>query len=282
MRMFVLNPSGAPRSLPPQIARSRASECVPELLGYGSRMEVYPLVDERTVLRVPRRTENQLIEEFGSSGRRALADGHQVSSFTERELRDLEAVDSYIGAFLPDTTPFADLDLDDNFRYYCLQRRITVVQDLRICTARLESYTARHSLERFIRDVRDMVADIGLLPDLAGRGNLVLDRFNRVKLIDINNFRRFIPNEEIEAALPMDLDLDDYVLGRKQISGLLPTDFLDDLGNPIGDLSLAALQALEVRGLGRRQEDVDRDMFYSPMHNKRRRLALTLLRSEMA
>jgi hypothetical protein len=280
--MFVLNPSGAPRHLPSQIARSRASECVPEMLGYGSRMEVYPLVDERTVLRVPRRTEHQLIEEFGSSGRRALADGHQVSSFTERELKDLEAVDSYIGAFLPDTTPFADLDLDDNFRYYCLQKRIMVVQDLRICTSRLESYTARHSLERFIRDVRDMVDDIGLLPDLAGKGNLVLDRFNRVKLIDINNFRRFIPNEEIEEALSGDLDLDEYVLGRKSIADLLPDDFLDDLGNPIGDLSLAALQALEVRGLGRSQAEVDRDPFYDPLRNRSRRLVLTLMRSEMA
>lgn len=255
------------------------------MLGCGSRMEVYPLVDELTVLRVPRRTEQQLIEEFGSSGRQVLADGHEVSFFTERELRDLEAVNSFIGAFQPDTTPFADLDLNDEFRYYSIQRRIRVVQDLRICASRLESATSRHSLERFIRDVRDMVQHIGLLPDLAGKGNLVLDRFGTVKLIDINNFQRYVPNEEFEGSLPTDLsqsDLMAYALGRKEIRDILPDDFLDDLGLPIGDLSLAALQALEVRGLGRDPDAADRDPFYEPLNSERRKLVLALLRADMA
>jgi hypothetical protein len=254
------------------------------MLGCGSRMEVYPLVDELTVLRVPRRTEQQLIEEFGSSGRQVLADGHEVSSFTERELRDLEAVTSFIGAFQPDTTPFADLDLNGQFRYYSIQRRIRVVQDLRICASRLESATARHSLERFIRDVRDMVQHIGLLPDLAGRGNLVLDRFGTVKLIDINNFQRYVPDEELESSLPDDLsqsDLMAYALGHKDIRDVLPDDFLDDLGLPIGDLSLAALQALEVRGLGRDSGAADRDPFYEPLQNVQRRRVLALLRPDM-
>jgi hypothetical protein len=245
-------------------------------------MEIYPLVDERMVLRVPRRTEQQLIEEFGSSGRQALVSGHQVSSYTERELNDLEAVDNYIGAFLPDTTPFADLDLHDNFRYYTLQRRIRVSQDLRICTSRIASPTSRHSLERFIRDVRDMVAHVGLLPDLAGRGNLVLDRYGMVKLIDINNFRRFVSDDEVEAVVPEDEDeLEPYILGQRSLGSLIPRDFLDDLGNPICDLSLAALQMLELRGLGRPVKDLDRDLFYAPLANPRRRTLLALLRSDM-
>jgi hypothetical protein len=281
--MFVLKPSGAPESLPSQIARSRASECLPHMLGYGSRMEVYPLVDERMVLRVPRRTEQQLIEEFGSSGRRALAAGHEVSAFTERELRDLEAADNYIGAFLPDTTPFADLDLDGSFRYYSLQLRIRVTQDLRICTTRLRSATSRHSLERFIRDVRDMVQHVGLLPDLAGKGNLVLDRYGMVKLIDINNFRRFVHDAEVENALPTkEQELDPYILGHRPLRGILPKDFLDDLGNPICDLSLAALRTLELRGLGRDAKELGRDPFYEPLRNRRRRLVLALLRTDMA
>lgn len=281
--MIVANASATPlEQLPHQIARSRASECLTEMLGFGSRMEVYPLVDELTVLRVPRRTEQQLIEEFGSSGRQVLADGHEVSSFTERELRDLEAVDSFIGAFMPSTTPFADLDLEGGFRYYSIQRRIKVERDLRICTARLSSATSRHSLERFIRDVRDMVEHIGLLPDLAGRGNLVLDRFGMVKLVDINNFRRFVPDDEVERALPSEPELDEFVLGRKDIRKVLPRDFLDDLGIPIGDLSLAALQTLEVRGLGRDFREAERDPFYEPLQNSRRRLVLALLRADMA
>jgi hypothetical protein len=269
-------------NLPPQIAQSRASECLPKMLGVGSRMEVYPLVDERTVLRVPRRTEQRLIEEYGSSGRTVLSDGHQVSTTTERELRDLERASSYIGAFVPDTTPFPDIDLGDNFRYYSLQRRVKVAQDLRICTGRLSSATSRRSLERFIRDVRDMVTSVALVPDLAGKGNLVLDQSGMVKLIDINNFRRLVRDEEVEAALPPALDLEELALGRQDIRPLLPKEFLDDLGNPICDLSLAALQTLEIRGLGRDANALDRDPVYAPLRNERRRLALALLRSDMA
>lgn len=278
--------TGAPlahsENLPPQIAQSRASECLPWLLGRGSRMEVYPLVDERTVLRVPRRSEQRLIEEFGSSGRTVLSDGHQVSTTTEREIRDLERASSYIGAFLPDTTPFPDIDLGNAFRYYSLQRRVKVAQDLRICTGRVPSPTSRRSLERFIRDVRDMVLSVGLVPDLAGKGNLVLDQSGMVRLIDINNFRRLVRDEEIEAALPPDLDVEAYALGRKDIRRILPSDFLDDLGNPICDLSLAALQTLEMRGLGRDPAGLDKDPFYTPLHHERRRLALALLRNDMA
>ena len=280
--MLMANPTDAPQSLPAQIARSRASECLPHLLGYGSRMEIYPLVDERMVLRVPRRTEPQLADEFGNSGRKALASGHQVSAYTERELNDLEAIDSYIGAFLPDTTPFADLDLDGVFRYYSLQRRVRVTQDLRICTGPLTSATSRHSLERFIRDVRDMLYHVGLMPDLAGKGNLVLDRFGMVKLIDINNFRRLIPSVEVEALFPEDVEMEPFILGQRAIDEITPDDFLDDLGHPVFDLSLAALHTLELRGLGRDAGDLGRDPFYEPLQNAQRRKLLSLVHTDMA
>jgi hypothetical protein len=267
--------------LPPQIAQSRASECLPTLLGYGARMEIYPLVDERTVLRVPRRTEQQLINSSGSSGRTVLSRGHQISRVTEGELRDLEKAHSYIGAFLPDTTPFPDLDLHNDFRYYSLQRRVHIRQDLRICVGEVPAESLQ-SLERFIRDVRDMVSALALIPDLAGKGNLVLDELNQVQLIDINNFRRLIPDQEVEAGFPGEEELEDYALGRKDIRKVLPRDFLDDLGNPVGDLSLAALQTLEIRGLGRSAEELDRDPFYAPLRCERRRLALALLRADLA
>jgi hypothetical protein len=269
--------------VPPQVAQSRASECVPTLLGKGSRMEVYPLVDERTVLRVPRRTEQQLIDAAGSSGRKVLSAGHQVSRVTERELRDLEKADSFIGAFLPGTTPFADVDLNGDFRYYSLQRRVKITLDLRVCTTPMPTATSRRSLERFIRDVRDMVTSVALLPDLAGRGNLVLDGSGLVKLIDINNFRRLVPDEEIARSFPADEALlDELALGRKDVRDYLPRDYLDDLGNPIGDLSLAALQTLEMRGLGADPSKVDADPFYTPLRNERRRLVLALLHGDLA
>jgi hypothetical protein len=245
-------------------------------------MEIFPLVDEQTVLRVPRRTEQQLIEKFGSSGRKALATGHEVSVVTETELRDLESVAGYIGAFVPDTAPFADLDLEGNFRYYSLQRRVRITQDLRVCTRRLGSFQSRHSLERFIRDVRDMTKHLGLIPDLAGTGNLVLDQYDRVKLVDINNFRRLIGSEELDKAIPNDVDWEPYALRQRSVAEILPPGYVDDLGHPIADLSLAALQNLEVRALGRERKALRLDPFYQPLTEQKRRILLALLRGELA
>ena len=244
-------------------------------------MEVYLLVDEQTVIRVPRRTEERLIAEHGSSGRKALAAGHEVSTITDKELHDLEAIESFIGAFVPDTTPLADLDLAGKFRYYSLQRRVHHSIDLRLHSERLVSSHSRHSLERFIRDVRDMVRALGIVPDLAGKGNLVLDRYGLVKLVDINNFRRLFSSEELERRLPAKLD--EFVMGLHDIRKVLPPDFIDDLGLPIGDLTLSRLMHLEVRVLGRDLRKVEQDPFYSALFDSElRRVVLGLLRTDLA
>ncbi|MCA9664452.1 MAG: hypothetical protein KC503_02655 [Myxococcales bacterium] len=252
------------------------------MLGSGARMQVYPLVDERTVLRVPRRSEQQLIDEHGSSGRKALATGHEVSVTTETELHDIEAMEGFIGAFVPDSTPFADLDLVGDFRYYCLQRRVKITRDLRLVNERLPLQASRRSLERFIRDVRDMVNELGLVPDLAGRGNLVLDAAGLVKLIDVNNFRRLVPCEELEACFSDDDEIAEYAASHKRIEPALPVDFVDDLGHPVGDLTLQQLRTLEVRGLARDYKAVDRDPFYAPLRNERRQKVLALLKKPAA
>ncbi|MCK5797888.1 MAG: hypothetical protein KAI47_11920 [Deltaproteobacteria bacterium] len=266
--------------LPPQISRSRATECIGELLGSGSRMEVYPLVDEHTVIRVPRRTEQQLIEEHGSSGRKVMAAGYEVSTVTEKELQDLRSIESFIGAFIPDTTPLADLDLAGNFRYYSIQRRLHPILDLRDNVECLEATHSRRSLERFIRDIRDMHQALNLLPDFAGKGNLVLDSDGLVKLVDINNVRRLVSNEELDAAMPQDLG--EFLLGFRDIHRVLPPGFTDDLGMPVGDLTLARLQQLEIRALGRDVTTVENDPFYEPLYHERRRVILAILRGDMA
>lgn len=270
-----------PVLLPRQISRSRASECQAHLLGYGSRMEVYPLIDEQTVLRVPRRTEQQLIAESGSSGRVVLATGHAVSAITDTELFDLDAVAAYIGSFIPDTTPFPDFDLDGHFRYYALQRRVHPIRDLVCCSERLDEAHSRSSLERFIRDVRDLHASLQLLPDLVGKGNLVLDRYGMVKLIDVNNFCRLTADDSIDSAI-LDEDIEHFIVGRKQLRAHLPKGFLDSMGCPIAELTLHALHMLEVRGLGRDLRSVDRDPFYRTMHSIKRQRILSLLRDDTA
>ena len=72
------------------------------------------------------------------------------------------------------------------------------------------------------------------------------------------------------------------MLGLKDIRKALPEDFVDDMGLPIGDLTLARLKQLEVRALGRPIKEVDKDPIYAPLHHERRRVVLALLRSDMA
>ncbi len=92
------------------------------------------------------------------------------------------------------------------------------------CRAEGLTVAAREGLVRFVSAVRCLVAEEGLIPDLAGVGNLLLTATGGIKLVDINNISalRFIP------AIP-----------------------LDDKGYPVGDKSVEALFRLERDGLGR-------------------------------
>ena len=82
----------------------------------------------------------------------------------------------------------------------------------------------REHIAAFVSRVKRMIAEAGLIPDLAGVSNLILTPSGAVKLVDINNIS------------PV---------------SLTPRIFLDDKEYPICDKSVQALALLEQNLLGR-------------------------------
>jgi hypothetical protein len=83
----------------------------------------------------------------------------------------------------------------------------------------------------FCRAVRRMIADTGLIPDLAGEGNLILTDQGDIKLVDINNIST--------------IRFDDRIA-------------LDDKGYPVCDKSVEALSELQRHLAGRPIDVSDR------------------------
>ncbi len=118
--------------------------------------------------------------------------------------------------------PWTLLDGDRLFAslYANLQRRDA-------CSgARLTEWiaVARHKADRFVGQIKQMVRDVRHIPDLAGAGNLVLNREGQIRLVDINNISPVAFND----AIP-----------------------LDDKGYPVCDKSIEALSLIERKVLGR-------------------------------
>lgn len=99
----------------------------------------------------------------------------------------------------------------------------------------------RIKAEEFVRRVKKLIMEAGLVPDLAGVGNLLLTRSGRIKLVDINNISRVSSGPEI---------------------------YLDDRGYPVCDKSIAALFHLEEQ-LARTSPQRD-DPPYGPFLNPER------------
>ena len=82
----------------------------------------------------------------------------------------------------------------------------------------------RKGAERALGRIRKMITQASLVPDLAGVGNLLLNRMGNIKLVDINNISRV----SFKPAIP-----------------------LDDRGYPVCDKSIEALSLLEQKLFGR-------------------------------
>ncbi|MCD6196981.1 MAG: hypothetical protein J7K15_00210 [Deltaproteobacteria bacterium] len=82
----------------------------------------------------------------------------------------------------------------------------------------------RERADNFIKKLKQMIAETGRVPDLAGAGNLILTRSGNIKLVDINNVSR--------------VSFDSIIS-------------LDDRGYPICDKSIEALSLIEQKLLGR-------------------------------
>ncbi|MBW1803062.1 MAG: hypothetical protein JRJ85_20305 [Deltaproteobacteria bacterium] len=78
--------------------------------------------------------------------------------------------------------------------------------------------------ERFINNIKRMIIEARHVPDLAGVGNLLIDRSGNIKLVDINNISEVFFNQAIRT---------------------------DDIGYPVCDKSIEALSHLEQKLLGK-------------------------------
>jgi hypothetical protein len=84
--------------------------------------------------------------------------------------------------------------------------------------------SVRERAQEFIKRLKQMIAETGHVPDLAGAGNLILAQSGNIKLVDINNISR--------------VSFD-------------PVINLDDRGYPVCDKSIEALSLIEQKLLGR-------------------------------
>jgi len=83
----------------------------------------------------------------------------------------------------------------------------------------------------FVRKIKQMIAEAGYIPDLAGAGNLVVPKTGEIRLVDINNISQVVFDSEIR---------------------------LDDKGYPVCDKSVEALSLVESKILGRPIDRQDR------------------------
>jgi hypothetical protein len=89
----------------------------------------------------------------------------------------------------------------------------------------------RQKADVFVRKIKQMIAEAGYIPDLAGAGNLVVPKTGEIRLVDINNISPVVFDSEIR---------------------------LDDKGYPVCDKSVEALSLVESKILGRPIDHQDR------------------------
>ena len=85
-------------------------------------------------------------------------------------------------------------------------------------------HRVRKRADNFVKRLKQMIAETGHVPDLAGAGNLILTRSGNIKLVDINNI---------------------------SMVSFDPVINLDDRGYPVCDKSIEALSLIEQKLLGR-------------------------------
>lgn len=103
----------------------------------------------------------------------------------------------------------------------------------------------RKKAATFIQRIKEMIAKDGYIPDLAGRGNLIVAPTGEIKLVDINNISRVDFDSEIR---------------------------LDDRGYPVCDKSIEALYLIEEKMAGRSADR--KEAVYQFFLNPRRRRAV--------
>ncbi len=182
------------------------------LLGQGTRMAVAPMIDVCHALRIPLRSEDELVKKSGAA-RVVDCDGRQISNITQMELERLKILKKYLGNHLPDMTPIGDLDLEGNYVYANITERILITRGL-IGWSFMPPGDAPdglyEDLVQFTLGLMKLVEREGLIPDLIGTGNVVVGKLvlgereggtlktdtPNAYLLDVNNVQQVMPNRE--------------------------------------------------------------------------------------
>ena len=108
----------------------------------------------------------------------------------------------------------------------------------------------RHSGDQFVGNIRKMILQGGLVPDLAGVGNVLITPAGQIKLVDINNISQIVMDDTIR------LDDKNYPVCDKSIEVLALTEekLLDraiDPEDPIYGTFLTAARKKQVKNIER-------------------------------
>jgi hypothetical protein len=254
-------------------------------LGEGNRMVAFPMLDAGWVLRVPKKSEEELIKDTGASTDVIDLEKHRRSNITQTELKNYEMMTVYLGGYIPTTTPFPGLDLEGTFRYYSKQKRIKIASHLNRLTPADVNLAEYARIVKFIKSVRKLIKYKHLIPDIGGANNVVLgqrvtgalpDVEHRLKpfsaigkmdedllevidersvyLIDINNVQPVISNRKWEKMIDHGFSLAEFArqLSRSRLyyepiteMEKLPKGWLVDGNIASGDKNLEELSELE-------------------------------------
>jgi len=236
----------------------------------GTRMVVFRNGDG-TALRVPLRTEEQLKQLSSHSPSTPASNG--ISGYTKQEIKKHDVMFTFLGNSMMPVTPMSLVDGDDHVRTYAVQKLIEPSDHLpdprHFHLIQPLPEETRRSLIKLIKRVRRMVNEMGLIPDLAGCGNILISHGKRHKgrvyLVDVNNIQPVLSQnwidieklKQIAAIDPTVERIEDLtqrdlreiyhvmVVLRQKFYAVLHPQFLDEYGYPVADVSLSVLQEWE-------------------------------------
>ena len=236
-----------------------------EPIGNGTRMVVFKARAGNAVIRVPLRSEEELV---ASSGEHK----NGVSVLTHKEIEQYEKMEEHLGASLVPVSPFYANDSEGRLRTYSIQRYVAVKKDLRtLYTWEPIESTTKDSLAELINGIRRLIKACGLIPDLAGENNVVLDSNNKAKLIDVNNINPLLDRKNWSHFSDAELkERQHEILSLSGVKRFINPKYLDDKNYPMADISLLVMRNWE-KVLGKRTTELNQDEIYGLIADGTRR-----------
>jgi hypothetical protein len=283
--------NGFPKEFPAWGEDERIRTYSPQCIGSGSRMKVFKSADGQTVLRVPLHTEQQLIERTGKSGILASYEDplSEISNDTIRDIHHYKIAKGFVGRNTVGVIPMHFPDREGNWRTYSVQRYVDKRMDMTDLWLQVDelSETVKKRIRRMIEDIKELVAETGLILDLNGHGNVVLDDQGFPRIIDVNMIQRLLPDDEI--LLPQyrgEAKKSEVIAAARtgynqELRTMLAPEYLSLSGYPIADWSIQRLQRWETYLGMQTHESVLKDEIYSKYIHPTRDEVLRRIESEV-